>query len=244
MKLGEQLCFLAAHLMEVDVASVELDGQGGVRVRNDPSKTMTFADLADVAYLQSPLLPKELEPGLRASASFDLAADGVFSNATHGVVVELDPGTGGVDILRYVCVEDVGVAINPKVVEGQTRGGIAQGIAGGLFEQVTYDSNGQPLAPTFMEYKVPTAMEIPDIRIERLETPSALTESGAKGAGEARRHRRTAAIVNAINDALRHTDVEVDTTPIPRELVFRALENAVRTPLEAINLYGNQTPHV
>ena len=243
VKLGEQ-SFLAAHLMEVDVASVELDGQGGVRVRNDPSKTMTFADLADVAYLQSPLLPKELEPGLRASASFDLAADGVFSNATHGVVVELDPGTGGVDILRYVCVEDVGVAINPKVVEGQTRGGIAQGIAGGLFEQVTYDSNGQPLAPTFMEYKVPTAMEIPDIRIEHLETPSALTESGAKGAGEGGTIGAPAAIVNAINDALRHTDVEVDTTPIPRELVFRALENAVRTPLEAIDLYGNQTPHV
>lgn len=244
VKLGEQLCFLAAHLLEVDVASVELDGQGGVRVRNDPAKTMTFADLAYVAYLQSPLLPKELEPGLRASASFDLAADGVFSNATHGVVVELDPGTGGVDILRYVCVEDVGVAINPKVVEGQARGGIAQGIAGALFEQISYDSNGQPLAPTFMEYKVPTAMEIPDIRIEHLETPSALTESGAKGAGEGGTIGAPAAIVNAVNDALRHTGIEVDSTPIPRELLFRALENPVRTPLEAIDVDESEVPHV
>ena len=91
VKLGEQLCSLAAHLMEIDVESVELDGDGGVRVRADPDKRMSFADLAYVAYLQSPLLPKDVGPGLRASASFDLAADGVFSNATHGVVVELDP---------------------------------------------------------------------------------------------------------------------------------------------------------
>ena len=75
------------------------------------------------------------------------------------------------EILRYVCVEDCGVAIHPRVVEGQARGGIAQGIAGALFEQVVYDELGQPLAPSFMEYKVPTAAEIPDVRIEHLETP-------------------------------------------------------------------------
>ncbi|MGE0214123.1 xanthine dehydrogenase family protein molybdopterin-binding subunit [Mycolicibacterium sp.] len=233
-RLGDQLCALAAHLMEVDVDSVELDGDAGVRVRNQPGKRMTFAELAFVAYLQSTKLPKDIGPGLRASASFDLAAEGVFSNATHGVVVELDKGTGGIEILRYVCVEDVGVAINPQVVEGQARGGIAQGIASTLFEQVTYDANGQPLCPTFMEYKVPTAMEIPDIRIEHLETPSALTETGAKGAGEGGTIGVPGAILNAVNDGLRHTGVELDSTPIPRELVYRALENPPHTPREQI----------
>ncbi|KWX68270.1 xanthine dehydrogenase family protein molybdopterin-binding subunit [Mycobacterium sp. NAZ190054] len=234
VKLADQLCALAAHLMEVDVTSVELDGDGGVRVRNHPDKRMSFADLAFVAYLQSTKLPKDIGPGLRASASFDLAAEGVFSNATHGVVVEIDSGTGDVAILRYICVEDVGVAINPQVVEGQARGGIAQGIASTLFEQVTYDANGQPLCPTFMEYKVPTAMEIPDIRIEHLETPSALTETGAKGAGEGGTIGVPGAVLNAVNDALRHTGVELDSTPIPRELVYRALENPLCSPLEAM----------
>lgn len=234
VKLGDQLCALAAHLMEVDIDSVELDGDSGVRLRNQPDKRMSFSDLAFVAYLQSTKLPKDIGPGLRASASFDLSAEGVFSNATHGTVVELDRGTGGIKILRYVCVEDVGVAINPQVVEGQARGGIAQGIASTLFEQVTYDANGQPLCPTFMEYKVPTAMEIPDIRIEHLETPSALTETGAKGAGEGGTIGVPGAILNAVNDGLRHTGVELDSTPISRELVYRALENPLRSPLEQI----------
>lgn len=224
--LTEKLRILAAHLLEVDTDAVELDGEGGVRIRHEPERRLSYGDLAFVACLQAPRLPKGFGPGLRASGSYDMLADGVFSNATHGVVVELDPGTGGVQILRYVCVEDVGVAINPQVVEGQCRGGIAQGIAGALFEEVVYDPAGQPLAPSFMEYKVPTAMEIPDIRIEHLETPSALTESGAKGAGEGGTIGAPAAVLNAVNDALRDTGVEFNDTPISRELVYRALENA------------------
>ena len=224
VKLGETLREIAAHLLETDLDSVELDGAGGVRERGT-ARRRSFAELADVAYLRAHLLPKGVGPGLSATASFDVGGDGTFSNATHGVVVELDPGTGGVEILRYVCVEDCGVAINPQVVEGQARGGIAQGIAGALFEQVTYDETGNPLAPSFMEYKVPTAAEIPDVRIEHLETPCAFTESGAKGAGEGGTIGAPAAVLNAVNDALRHTGVELDDTPIPREALYRALEN-------------------
>ncbi|HLU60264.1 MAG TPA: xanthine dehydrogenase family protein molybdopterin-binding subunit [Pseudonocardia sp.] len=223
-KLGAQLKEIAAHLMEVDVDACELDGDGGVRLRDDPDRRLSFAELADVAYLRAHLLPKGVGPGLSATASFDVPGDGTFSNATHGVVVELDPGTGGVEILRYVCVEDCGVAINPKVVDGQCRGGIAQGIAGALFEQVTYDAAGQPLAPSLMEYKVPTASEIPDIAIHHLETPCAFTANGAKGAGEGGTIGAPAAVLNAVNDALRDTGVELDDTPIAREAVFRALE--------------------
>ncbi len=221
VKLGEQLREIAAHLMDVDIDSTQLDGDGGVQAGD---QRLSFAEIADVAYLRSHLLPKGVGPGLTATASFDVGGDGTFSNATHGVVVELDPGTGGVQILRYVCVEDCGVAINPKIVEGQARGGIAQGIAGALFEEVRYDEAGQPLAPSFMEYKVPTAAEIPDVRIEHLETPCAFTANGAKGAGEGGTIGAPAAVLNAVNDALRSTGVELDDTPIPREAIYRALE--------------------
>jgi aerobic carbon-monoxide dehydrogenase large subunit len=227
VKLGEQLREIAAHLLDTDLDNTELDGAGGVRLRDTPDRGMTFAALANVAYLQAHLLPKGVGPGLSATASFDVMGDGTFSNATHGVVVELDRGTGGVEILRYVCVEDCGVAIHPQVVEGQCRGGIAQGIAGALFEQVNYDETGQPLSPSFMEYKVPTAAEIPDVAIHHLETPCAFTESGAKGAGEGGTIGAPAAVLNAVNNALRGTGVELDDTPIARESVYRALEGTL-----------------
>jgi aerobic carbon-monoxide dehydrogenase large subunit len=227
VKLGEQLREIAAHLLETDVDNTELDGAGGVRLRDTPDRGLSFAALADIAYLKAHLLPKGVGPGLSATASFDVMGDGTFSNATHGVVVELDRGTGGIEILRYVCVEDCGVAIHPQVVEGQCRGGIAQGIAGALFEQVNYDETGQPLCPSFMEYKVPTAAEIPDVAIHHLETPCAFTESGAKGAGEGGTIGAPAAVLNAVNNALRGTGVELDNTPIARESVYRALEGTL-----------------
>lgn len=129
------------------------------------------------------------------------------------------------EILRYVCVEDCGVAINPQVVEGQCRGGIAQGIAGALFEQITYDTQGEPSATGFMDYKVPTAHEIPDVLIRHLETPCAFTETGAKGAGEGGTIGAPAAVLNAVNDALRPTGVELDNTPITPRTVHRALNH-------------------
>ncbi|MFG2005259.1 xanthine dehydrogenase family protein molybdopterin-binding subunit [Spirillospora sp. NPDC048911] len=219
--LGERLLTLGAHLLETTRDNVTLD-TAHVR-RRDDNRALTFKELAEVAYLKAHLLPKDAEPGLTASATFDVHGDGTFSNAAHGVVVELHPGTGQVQILRYVCVEDCGVAINPQVVEGQARGGIAQGIAGALFEEVTYDEQGEPSCASFIDYKVPTASEIPDISIHHLETPCEFTESGAKGAGEGGTIGAPAAVLNAVNDALRHTGVELDDTPIRPETVQRAL---------------------
>ncbi|MFB6784628.1 xanthine dehydrogenase family protein molybdopterin-binding subunit [Streptomyces sp. NPDC056352] len=221
-KLGEKLRRIAAARWEVDPDEVEIGG-GLVRRRDDAGTVLTYEELADVAYLQAHLLPKDIEPGLSATATFDVFNDGTFSNATHGVVVELHKDTGQVEILRYVCVEDCGVAINPQVVEGQCRGGIAQGIAGALFEEVTYDTQGEPSATSFMDYKVPTAHEIPDVLIHHLETPCAFTETGAKGAGEGGTIGAPAAVLNAVNDALRPTGVELDHTPVTPETVHRAL---------------------
>ncbi|MFF0146928.1 carbon-monoxide dehydrogenase large subunit [Amycolatopsis sulphurea] len=228
-RLGEQLCVIAAHLLGTRVENVELDGDGGVIRLDDPAQRMTFEELADVAYLRSHLLPKETPPTLTATAAFDVPGDGTFSNATHAVVVEADPGTGGVRILRYACVEDCGVVINPQVVDGQARGGIAQGIAGALFEEVGYAENGEPSAASFIDYLVPTAAEIPDISVDHLETPCAFTESGAKGAGEGGTIGAPAAVLNAVNDLLWHTGVQLESTPIHPESVLTALTGADRT---------------
>jgi carbon-monoxide dehydrogenase large subunit len=195
---------------------------------DDPTKRLSFEEIADVAYLRSHLLPKEAEPTLTATAAFDVPGDGTFSNATHAVVVEADPGTGQVKILRYACVEDCGVVINPKVVDGQARGGIAQGIAGALFEEVTYAENGEPSAASFIDYLVPTAAEIPDITVDHLETPCAFTESGAKGAGEGGTIGAPAAVLNAVNDLLWPTGVQLEQTPVHPEAVLAALTAAER----------------
>ncbi|MFF5009390.1 xanthine dehydrogenase family protein molybdopterin-binding subunit [Streptomyces phaeochromogenes] len=223
-KLGDKLRAIAASRWGVGPDEVELT-EGAARRRNTQD-VLPYQEIADIAYLQAHLLPKDIEPGLSVTATFDVFNDGTFSNATHACVVELHAGTGQVEILRYVCVEDCGVAINPQVVEGQCRGGIAQGIAGALFEQVTYDAQGEPSATGFMDYKVPTAHEIPDVLIHHLETPCAFTETGAKGAGEGGTIGAPAAVLNAVNDALRPTGVELDHTPITPETVHRALNGA------------------
>ncbi|NEW74117.1 xanthine dehydrogenase family protein molybdopterin-binding subunit [Streptomyces rhizosphaericus] len=226
-KLGDKLRAIAAAEWGIPPEDTELD-RGRVRRRDDPDVALGYERLADTAYLKSHLLPKDIDPGLTATAVFDVHNDGTFSNATHGVVVELHEGTGQVEILAYFCVEDCGVAVNPQVVEGQCRGGIAQGISGALFEQITYDAQGEPSATSFMDYKVPTAHEIPEVVIHHLETPCAFTATGAKGAGEGGTIGAPAAVLNAVNDALRPTGVELDTTPITPETVHRAL--TPRTP--------------
>ncbi|WP_262700319.1 MULTISPECIES: xanthine dehydrogenase family protein molybdopterin-binding subunit [Streptomyces] len=226
-KLGDKLRAIAADEWGIPPEETELD-RGRVRRRDDPDTALTYEHLADTAYLKSHLLPKDIDPGLTATAVFDVHNDGTFSNATHGVVVELHEGTGQVEILAYFCVEDCGVAVNPQVVEGQCRGGIAQGISGALFEQITYDAQGEPSATSFMDYKVPTAHEIPEVVIHHLETPCAFTATGAKGAGEGGTIGAPAAVLNAVNDALRPTGVELDDTPITPETVHRAL--TPRTP--------------
>ena len=227
-RLGEQLRVIAAHLLQTRVENVELDGEGGVVQLDDTARRLSFEEIADVAYLRSHLLPKDADPTLTATATFDVPGDGTFSNATHAVVVEADAGTGQVKILRYACVEDCGVVINPEVVDGQARGGIAQGIAGALFEAVTYAENGEPSAASFVDYLVPTATEIPDITVNHLETPCAFTESGAKGAGEGGTIGAPAAVLNAVNDLLWHTGVQLEETPIHPEDVLAALTATAR----------------
>jgi carbon-monoxide dehydrogenase large subunit len=178
---------------------------------------MPIAEVARIAHFQSYRLNGDHL--LEASASYD--PPGTFSNATHAVVVELDPGTGRPRILRYIVVEDCGVIINPLVVDGQVRGGVAQGIAAALYEQIRYDEGGQPVTATLMDYLVPTATEIPPIEVLHLETPSSHSETGAKGMGEGGTIGAPAAVVNAVNDAA-GTQV-LDTIPVRPEQILGVL---------------------
>lgn len=222
-RLADRIRIIAAHLMHTEPDNIELDS-GSCRRRDEPATSLPLTEIAEIAHLRANQLPKDVDPGLTVQASFDVITSGTFSNATHGVVTELDTSTGQVRILRYLVVEDCGVVINPQIVDGQVRGGVAQGIAGALYEAIGYDEEGQPTTTSLIDYLVPTATEIPDISIEHLETPCLFTETGAKGMGEGGTIGAPAAVLNAVNDALRATGVELDAVPVTPEQVHRALE--------------------
>src|SRR5919199_2799023 len=209
--LAEQIKDVASHLLEADPGDLEIK-DGKVAVRGSPDSSIEVTAVARAAYLEAHQLPEGAAGTLEASADFD--PPGTFSNATHGVVVEVEPETGDVRIDRYVVAEDCGVMVNPMIVEGQVRGGVAQGIAAALYEQMVYDGEGQPTTSTLMDYLVPTATEIPSIEILHLETPCEFSETGAKGMGEGGTMGAPAAIASAVADALSHLDIEIDRLPI------------------------------
>lgn len=210
----------AAHLLEADPADIEIVN-GFAQVKGNPSTRLSLAEIAWTSYYRSAAFPPDVSRELEVIATFD--PPGTFSNATHCAEVEIDPGTGAVHIQRFVVVEDCGVMINPKIVDGQVLGGVAQGIGAALYEHIRYDENGQPTTSGFMDYLVPTATEIPPIEISHLETPSAFTETGAKGMGEGGVIGAPAAVLNAVNDALGHLGIEFTSVPITPAMVVAAL---------------------
>ncbi len=222
-RLAQRLREIAGHLLEAAPEDVELRA-GRAGVRGAPDAGLAIAELARVAHFQSHRLPAGMDPGLEAGGSYD--PPGTFSNATHAALVEVDAETAGVAVLGYLVVEDCGVVINPMVVEGQVRGGVAQGIAAALLEQLHYDETGQLLGASLMDYMVPTAGEIPPMEVLHLQTRSEHSLTGAKGMGEGGTIGAPAAIVNAVNDALAHTGVELDSLPVRPEQILAALDAA------------------
>jgi carbon-monoxide dehydrogenase large subunit len=138
----------------------------------------------------------------------------------------VDSETGQVKLLRYVVVEDCGTIINPRVVDGQIQGGVAQGIGTALYEQALYDENGQFLTGTLMDYLVPTAVDVPRVEIGHIESPSPYTPTGIKGMGEGGAIAPPAAIANAVCDALSSFNVRINEVPITPERVLNAIERA------------------
>ena len=209
-KLADQLKQAAAMILQCQPATIVLrDGQAFAGEASVP-----IAELARLAHQRSDLFAAdagERRFNLADTASYD--PDGTFSNACHLVEVEVDVETGRVRLDRYVVVEDAGRLINPMIADGQVRGGVAQGIANALYEEVIYDEHGNNLTGSLADYLLPTSAEIPEIEIIHLETISPATITGAKGLGEGGVIGAPAAIANAITDALAPFGVEVDEIP-------------------------------
>jgi carbon-monoxide dehydrogenase large subunit len=193
-----------------------------------PAAAIGLREVAQAWYVRPERLPKDVDRGgLEVSTAYRPQVDtGVFSYASHAVIVAVDPQLGSVEILDYVACEDCGTMVNPMVVEGQTLGGLVQGIGTALYEETPYDANGQPLASTMMDYLMPAATEVPPIRIHHFETASPYTKFGIKGMGEGGAIAPPAAIFNAVNDALRSRGVEVACTPLTPARLLAALAAA------------------
>ncbi len=218
--LRDKVVAIAAHLLEASPDDLEVV-EGVVSVKGTPTKSVPVAQVAWAAYQQSGTLPPELDRTLEV-VHRSVAPDGMWSNAAHGAIVEVDPATGKVEILRYVVSEDCGRMINPSIVDGQVYGGVAQGIGGVLYEHNVYDDDGNPLASTFMDYLLPTVHEIPVIDTFHIESPAA-TVGGYKGVGEGGAIAAPAAVFNAVADALAQHGVIVTDQPLDPDTIVRAL---------------------
>ena len=189
------------------------------------ARSITIAEIARTWYLRPQDLPDHLaRNALEVTTGYKAVRDsGTFSYAAHAVIVSVDTEMGDVHILDYAICEDGGVLVNPMIVEGQLIGGTAQGIGTALYEEMSFDEYGQPLAATLADYMLPGATEIPELRIEHMETPSPYTSFGQKGIGEGGAIGPPAAIANAVNDALRPFGVEIRELPITPHRIMAAL---------------------
>ncbi len=227
--LVPRLSKIGAHLLKVSESDVHLEGSNIVSA----SGSVSISDVASAWYLNPQLLPADVDAqGLEVTVGYRPKSDGgCFTYATHAAVVAVDPNMGSVEILDYVCVEDCGVMVNPMVVEGQTIGGIVQGLGTAMYEHSPYDELGQPLASTLADYMVPGASEAPNIRIDHFQTPSPHTEFGAKGMGEGGAIAPPAVIIGAINDALSKLGAsELLHTPVTPRDILKAIHSAPVSP--------------
>ena len=220
---------VAADHLEAAPEDLVID-DGRVVVRGAPDRGLPLAEVAAIAEAPRPgsARPSRMDPGLEASAYVHVAQS-TYSSGAHAAVVEVDPETGTVRILRYVAVDDCGTMINPMIVEGQIHGGIAHGIGNALLEEVVYDAAGQLVTGTLMEYALPRAFDVPRLEVHHVVTPSPLNPLGVKGAGEGGTLPAPAAIANAVADALGQLGVSVTEMPLTRERLWRRIQ-AASTP--------------
>lgn len=224
-KILPRLLHIGTHMLKANKDEVRFEGSSVVSA----SGSVSVKDIANAWYINPQLLPPDVDPeGLETTAAYKPKVDtGCFTYATHAAVVAVDPDLGAIEILDYVCVEDCGVMVNPMVVEGQTIGGIVQGIGTAMFEEMSYDTLGQPLASTLADYIMPGAAEAPNIRVDHFETPSPHTEFGAKGMGEGGAIAPPAVIFGAVNDALRQLGApELLDTPLTPRKILSAIAQA------------------
>jgi carbon-monoxide dehydrogenase large subunit len=221
-RIAEKARTIAAHLLGVAASEVE-------RVRgtfHGPDGSLTLKEIAFAAWTAHNL-PEGMEPGLEATYVYD-PSNFSWPAGAHVAIVEVDTETGAVELLRYVAVDDVGVVVNPMIVEGQIHGGIAQGVAQALYEDAVYDEDGNLLTSNMVTYLVPSAAEFPRWELHRTETPSPTNPLGVKGVGETGAIASPAAVMNAVVDALSEDGVTDITMPATPERVWRALQEVQR----------------
>jgi carbon-monoxide dehydrogenase large subunit len=222
-KITAKIREIVAHQLEASPDDIELR-DGRFSVKGSPEAGMTLAEAAGAAYIPENL-PEAMEPGLEELAFFD-PENFVFPFGAHAAIVEVDPETGRVDVLRYVAVDDCGPAINPMIIDGQVHGGVVHSIGQALYERIHYDDAGQLVTGTFVGYGLPTAADVPSIETDRTETPSPSNSLGVKGIGEAGTIAASAAITNAVIDALRPAGVDFMDMPLTPLRVWEALQQA------------------
>ncbi|WP_018467704.1 xanthine dehydrogenase family protein molybdopterin-binding subunit [Calidithermus timidus] len=229
-KITDKAKKIAAHLLEAAPEDIEhVDGQ--FRVRGVPERSKSFFDIALQAHLAHNY-PADLEPGLEATHFYD-PKNFVYPFGTHVAVVEVDPDTGKVKLLRYLSVDDCGPVINPLIAEGQIHGGIAQGLGQALLEDAVYDDGGNLLSANFLEYALPRAEDLVQIEHDHTVTPCPHNPLGIKGIGEAGTIASTAAIANAVLDALRPFGIVHLDMPYTPEKIWRAIQSNRQMPQAA-----------
>ena len=223
-KLALKIKAIGAHILQADPATVELRDGHVVTAQG----SVSFGDIAMAANVRQEMLPAGVEPTLEATGTYEpQESAGVFSYGAHAVVVSVDEDTGVVKILDYAVAEDCGTMVNPMIVDGQVQGGIAQGIGTGLFEEIPFNSDGQPLATTFADYIMPGATDVPSVRIAHFVTPALVTEYGVKGVGEGGAIAPPAALANAVGDAFADIKASFNETPLTPRRVWQAARDAM-----------------
>lgn len=224
--LAQRLIGIAAGVLGKPAASLQLI-DGVVREPGQPTG-MSLAEIAHTWYRAPQKVPAGVDPGgLEVVTGYKTQPDtGTFSYATHACAVEVDTATGKVTLLDYAICEDGGVLLNPLIVDGQIIGGLAQGIGTALYEEMPFDTEGQPLASTMADYLLPGAGEMPALKLLHMETPSPHSKYGQKGLGEGGAIAPPAAIINAVNDALHALGAELTQCPASPERVLAALAEA------------------
>lgn len=226
-RVREKAIRLAAERLEVSEEDIELE-EGAARIKGAPDRGIPLGELAKLANPMRGAVKPGTEPGLEATSYFG-PYRGATASGCHAMIVEVDPETMQIEIRKYVVVHDCGRVLNPLIVDGQVHGGVAQGIGNAWFEQLTYDDNGQLLNASFMDFLLPTALDVPRVEVGHEETISPLNELGTKGAGEAGAIPVGALFAQAVENALAIPGLEILEIPLkPSRLWELAREAEMR----------------